>query len=92
MNRNELVERIASENDVSKTLASAMLTSFTSAVVEAVSEGDTVQIIGFGSFKSTERAARIGRNPRTGEDLEIAASTAPRFVAGKAFKDAVNSK
>ena len=90
MNKTEFVEAIANEAGLSKTDAAKAVKAFTDVVVKAMKEGDKVQLVGFGTFEVTERAAREGRNPRTGEMMSIAASKAPKFKAGKALKDIVN--
>lgn len=89
MNKTELVSAIADKSGLSKTLSLKALDAFTEAVVEAVKSGDKVMLTGFGTFEVTERAAREGRNPATGETLHIEATKAPKFKPGKAFKDAV---
>jgi DNA-binding protein HU-beta len=90
MNKTDLVDAIAAECDLSKVAAQRALDSVISNIVKAVKEGDTVQLVGFGSFGSGTRAERTGRNPRTGEEIKIAAAKTVKFSAGKAFKDAVN--
>ena len=92
MNKSELVDIIAKEADISKAAAEIALSATTGAIVKAVSIGDTVSLIGFGTFKSSKRAARTGRNPQTGKELKIAATTVARFTAGTAFKAAVAGK
>lgn len=92
MNKSELIEIAANEADLSKAAAGKALEAFTTATVKAVSKGDTVTLIGFGTFKSSKRAARTGRNPQTGKELKIAATTVPRFTAGAGFKAAVAGK
>ena len=92
MNKSELIEIAASEADISKAAAAAALDAAMNAIVKAVSKGDTVTLIGFGTFKSSKRAARTGRNPQTGKELKIAATTVPRFTAGSGFKSAVAGK
>lgn len=92
MNKSELIEMIADKADLSKAAAGRALEAAIDAVVEAVSKGDAVTLVGFGTFEARKRAARTGVNPKTGEKLNIAASTAPAFKAGKAFKDAVNKQ
>jgi DNA-binding protein HU-beta len=92
MNKSELIEAVAKEADISKAAAEKVLSAVTGAIVKAVSKGDTVSLIGFGSFKSSKRAARTGRNPQTGKELKIAATTVPRFSAGATFKAAVSGK
>lgn len=92
MNKSELVEVVAQEADISKTAAGKALAAVLDAVVKAVSKGDSVTLVGFGTFKSSKRAARTGVNPKTGEKLKIAATTVPRFTAGAGFKTAVAGK
>ena len=89
MNRAELVEILASKNDLTKAAAAAVLESFIETVQTAVKKGDAVQLVGFGTFKSAARAAREGKNPKTGEKLKIAATTVPKFSAGATFKQEV---
>ena len=90
MNKTELIEAMAESADISKAAASRALDGMVEAITNAVKGGDTVSIIGFGTFSVRERAARTGRNPKTGQEIQIAASKSPAFKAGKAFKDAVN--
>lgn len=90
MNKTELVESIAEKANVSKTAAAKMLDAFTDSVTDALRNDDQVVIVGFGSFSLRHREARSGRNPRTGETIQIAASKLPSFKAGKSLKDAVN--
>ncbi len=90
MNKTQLVDTIAAKSDLSKKAAAAALDAFTSTVSEALSAGDEVALVGFGSFKIQDRPARAGRNPRTGEVIQIAATKNPRFVAGKNLKEEVN--
>ena len=92
MNKSELVEAVAKGAEISKTAADAALSATIAAIVKAVSKGDTVSLIGFGSFKSSKRAARTGRNPQTGKEIKIAATTVPKFSAGATFKAAVAGK
>ena len=89
MNKAELIEVIAKEAKLSKAAAQAALDATVAAVVKAVTKGDSVSLVGFGSFSSGKRAARTGRNPQTGNEIQIAAANVPSFVAGKALKDAV---
>ena len=91
MNRQDLIDAVASEVGIAKSAAAEMLDAFLATVTNAVLKGDPVQLIGFGSFSTGSRAARSGRNPKTGEPLQIAASKTIKFTAGKAFKDAVNN-
>ncbi|MCW8828803.1 MAG: HU family DNA-binding protein [Gammaproteobacteria bacterium] len=90
MNKSELIDAIAAGADISKAAAGRALDSMIDSVSGALKQGDTVNLIGFGTFMVRERAARTGRNPRTGESIKIAASKNPSFKAGKALKDAVN--
>jgi len=89
MNKSELIDAIASHTDQSKASVAAFLDGFTSTVASALKQGDSVNLIGFGSFTVKERSARTGRNPQTGAAMDIAASRTPAFKAGKAFKDAI---
>ena len=89
MNKAELIEIAAKEADISKAAAGKALDGIMAAVVKAVSKGDNVTLVGFGTFKSAKRAARTGKNPKTGATLKIAATTVPKFTAGTAFKAAV---
>tara|TARA_B110000977_G_C10956491_1_gene446812 strand:- start:186 stop:461 length:276 start_codon:yes stop_codon:yes gene_type:complete len=90
MNKNELVHAIAQEADVTLVVATAVLDAFTNSVTKALKDGDNVTLVGFGTFQVKERSAREGRNPKTGETLQIKAATVPSFKAGKGLKDAVN--
>lgn len=90
MNKSELIEAMADSADISKAAAARALDGMIDAITKAVRENDSVSIVGFGTFLLRERAARTGRNPKTGMAIEIAASKTPAFKAGKAFKDAVN--
>lgn len=90
MNRSELVNSIAEKSGVTKKVADSMLKAFIETVEETVKAGDKVQLIGFGTFESKARAARTGKNPRTGEAIKIAAAKVPAFKAGAAFKDLLN--
>lgn len=90
MNRTELVAAMAEKAEISKKDAEKALKAFSDAVAEELKNGGKVQLVGFGTFEVSERAAREGRNPRTGETMTIAACKAPKFKAGKAFKDAIN--
>ncbi|GGY13615.1 HU family DNA-binding protein [Paludibacterium paludis] len=89
MNKSELIDAIAAEADISKATASKALDGVISAVTEALKSGDTVTLVGFGTFYVGERAERSGRNPKTGETIKIAAARSPKFRAGKALKDAL---
>ncbi len=90
MNKSELIDAIASNSGLSKADAGRALDGFTSAVSKALKGGGSVSMVGFGTFSVKHRAARTGRNPRTGENIKIKASNNPSFKAGKALKDAVN--
>ena len=89
MNKAELVAKIAEKSNLSKKDSDAALTAAIDAVTEALKAGDKVQLVGFGVFGVKEKAARIGRNPRTKEAVEIPAAKVPQFKAGKALKEAV---
>ena len=90
MNKAELISAVAMKADVSKKDAEAVLTAALDTITEALTEGEKVQLVGFGSFEVKKRAARLGRNPKTKEAIEIPASVVPTFKAGKALKDAVS--
>ncbi len=90
MNKTELVAAVAAKAELSKKEAEAAVAATLDAITEALVEGDKVALVGFGTFSVKERAARTGINPLTKESIEIAASKAPAFKAGKALKDAVN--
>ena len=90
MNKTELVAAMAKETNLSKKDVEAVLKSFTDVVASELKKGGKIQLVGFGTFEVSERAAREGRNPQTGETMTIAASKAPKFKAGKALKDLVN--
>jgi len=90
MNKTELVAAIAEKAQLSKKDAEAALNAFTGVVAEELKKGEKIQLVGFGTFEVSERAARTGRNPQTGAEMKIAASKAPKFKAGKALKDSVN--
>ncbi|MBF0471830.1 MAG: HU family DNA-binding protein [Gammaproteobacteria bacterium] len=90
MKKAELVEAVAAQADLSKAAAGHAIDAVFDAITSALKSGDQVTLVGFGSFMVRERAARTGRNPRTGEALEIKASKSPSFKAGKSLKDALN--
>ena len=90
MNKNELIAAVAEVSGVSKKDAAAVLDALLTKITDAVSTGDKVQLIGFGTFETRERGERTSRNPRTGEAVKVPACKAPAFKPGKAFKDAVN--
>ena len=91
MNKTELIAAIAEQAQISKKDAEKALKAFVDVVTEQLKEGEKVQLVGFGTFEVSERAAREGRNPQTGKTMKIAACKAPKFKAGKALKDAVNA-
>jgi DNA-binding protein HU-beta len=90
MNKTELIDSIAAQADISKAAAGRALDAAVETIKAALKAGDTVNLIGFGTFYVGERAARTGRNPRTGKTLEIKAAKSPKFRAGKGLKDACN--
>ncbi len=90
MNKAELIDAIAESADLSKASASRALDSAIDTITKALKRGDTITLVGFGTFSVRNRAARTGRNPRTGETIRIKASKVPGFKAGKALKDAIN--
>lgn len=89
MNKTELVDAVASSADISKAAAGRAVDAVVDSVTDALKKGDKVTLIGFGTFEVRQRAARTGRNPRTGAEIKIAASNIPAFKAGKKLKDAV---
>ena len=91
MNKADLVAAMAEKAGVSKKDAEASLKAFTDVVAEELKKGEKIQLVGFGTFEVSERAAREGRNPQTGKTMKIEACKAPKFKAGKALKDAVNA-
>ncbi len=91
MNKSELIEAIAAQADLPKAAAGRALDAMIDSVTEELKKGEQVVLVGFGTFAVKERAARTGRNPRTGDPIQIAAATIPSFKPGKALKDAVNS-
>ncbi|MBM6551934.1 HU family DNA-binding protein [Marinomonas ostreistagni] len=90
MNKSELIDAIATSADLSKAAASNALDATLKSIEEALAKGDQVTLVGFGTFAVKERAARTGRNPQTGEEIQISAAKVPSFKAGKGLKDAVN--
>ena len=90
MNKAELINAVAASAEVSKQDAEAVITATLDAIVDALKEGEKVQLVGFGSFEVKKRAARIGRNPKTKEPIDIPASTVPVFKAGKVLKEVVS--
>ena len=91
MNRAELIAAMAKKADLTQKDAEKALKAFTEVVADELKKGEKIQLVGFGTFEVSERAAREGRNPQTGETMTIAASKAPKFKAGKALKDAINA-
>ena len=91
MNKTELIAAMADQAELSKKDAEKALKAFTDIVAEELKKGEKIQLVGFGTFEVSERAAREGRNPLTGEAMKIAASKAPKFKAGKALKDMINA-
>lgn len=89
MNKSELVSSVAEKSELTKKDAEKAVNAVFASIEEALSKGDKVQLVGFGTFEVRERAARKGRNPQTGAEIEIAAARIPAFKAGKALKDAV---
>ena len=90
MNKTELIERISSDADIPTAAAVRVLKSVTEAIAHVLKKGDAVQIVGFGTFSAKKRPARTGRNPRTGEAINVPAKRTPKFVPAKALKDALN--
>lgn len=90
MNKTELIAAVAEKAEISKKDSEKALRAFIDVVTEQLKAGDKVQVVGFGTFEVSERAAREGRNPQTGETMKIEACKAPKFKAGKALKDAIN--
>ncbi|MEG4360210.1 HU family DNA-binding protein [Microcoleus sp. Aus8_D1] len=91
MNKSELIEAVASKTSTTKKQANAMLDAVLGTIVDAVADGEKVTLVGFGSFESRDRAARNGRNPKTGELMSLPAAVVPVFCAGKNFKEAVKT-
>ncbi len=92
MNKTELVAAIAKKTELSKKDAEKAVKAFTEVVTAELKKGEKVQLVGFGTFEVSKRAARTGRNPQTGKEIKIKASKTPKFKAGKALKDVVNKK
>ena len=90
MNKSELIDHIATQCDMPKAAATRALESMIDAVTAALKENGSVSLVGFGTFSVTERSARVGRNPRTGDAIEIKSAKVPKFRPGKALKDAIN--
>lgn len=91
MNRSELISSIADKSGLTKKDSEKALAAFIESVEEQLKAGEKIQLVGFGTFEVTERAARTGKNPQTGKEIKIPASKAPKFKAGKALKDLVNT-
>ncbi len=91
MNKTELIAAVAEQAEISKKDTEKALKAFVDVVTEELKKGEKIQLVGFGTFETSARAAREGRNPQTGETMKIAACVAPKFKAGKALKDAVNA-
>ena len=91
MNKAELIAAMSEKAEISKKDAEKALKAFTDVVAEELKKGGKIQLVGFGTFEATERAARTGRNPQSGEEMNIPASKAPKFKAGKALKDLINA-
>jgi len=91
MNKKELIDSIATKTGLTKDEAGKAVTAFTDTVGETLAGGDKVSIPGFGTFKPSPRAARVAKNPKTGEDVQVAAHVAPAFKAGKGLKETVNA-
>ena len=90
MNKAELVAAVAEKAEISKKDAEAAVKAFTDVVAEELKKGEKIQLVGFGTFEVSERAARVGRNPQTKQEITIPASKPPKFKAGKALKDSLN--
>ena len=90
MNKTELIDAVAEAADLTKAESSRAVDAVVAAVTKALKDGDAVTLVGFGTFQVRDRAARTGRNPKTGDTIKIAASKNPSFKAGKALKDAIN--
>ncbi|MEM9810168.1 MAG: HU family DNA-binding protein [Pseudomonadota bacterium] len=90
MNKNEFIDEVASKSDMSKAQAGKAVDAVFDTITEALQNGDDVRLVGFGTFSAAKREAREGRNPRTGETIQIKASIQPKFSAGKGLKDALN--
>ena len=92
MNKSELIAAISEKAEIKKVDAEKFLAAFIDTVSEQLKEGTTIQLVGFGTFETAERAARVGKNPQTGAEIQIPASVAPKFKPGKALKDLFNVK
>ena len=92
MLKSELIEQIADDSEISKAAADRALASLLANITKALKKGDRISLVGFGTFSISKRAARMGRNPQTGDKIKIKAKKVPKFSAGKALKDAVKKK
>ena len=92
MSKSHLIEAIAKDADIAKVTAERIINSLLDTIRKTVTKGESVQLIGFGTFSSGKRSARIGRNPKTGEEIKIPAAKTVKFSAGKSFKDSVNKR
>jgi DNA-binding protein HU-beta len=90
MNKSQLIDKVAAGADITKASAGRVIDEITKAITEELADGGQVQLVGFGTFKVNNRSARSGRNPQTGQTIQIAAAKIPAFTAGKALKDALN--
>jgi DNA-binding protein HU-beta len=90
MNKTELIDHVADKANLTKTQMQGALTALLETIIQVVADGDKVTLVGFGTFESKERSAREGRNPKTGDTVQIPAATVPTFSAGKTFREAVN--
>ena len=90
MNKAELIERVSKETDLTKAEVEKSLNSFTNWIKECVKKGEDVKLVGFGTFSKTDRKARMGRNPKTGAEIQIPACSVPKFKPGKDFKSLIN--
>ena len=90
MNKTQLIKKVAEESGLTRIKGAAVVENVFSTIVDSVAAGESVSVLGFGTFEKKHRGARLGRNPLTGEPMEFAASDTPVFKAGKAFKDKVN--
>lgn len=92
MNKADLIESVSNSSGLPKSKVDEVIGATIDCIIKSVTKGDNVQLVGFGTFGSGKRAARMGRNPRTGEEIKIPASKTVKFTAGKAFKDSVNKR
>ena len=90
MNKTQLIDKIAANADITKAAAGRVVDAMVASITESLQKGDDVALVGFGTFTVRDRAARTGRNPQTGKEIQIAAAKVPAFRAGKGLKDAVN--